>query len=309
MEVLDIFAMREAGQVEDAYTAISEIYATHHGPHTSLCMFLCAYDMLKLKVKAGDGRTARRLLAVMVKAYPDFQDNDNRFAVMLSRSALAIDKLFDNFNLVYFKPWFDRMPDNCWEPYTVDGHLVPSLGQQIVNHLLKNIDRRDIDYITKVAGLFRKAVQMAPNYKLNLRHFAQMHALLGNSDQAVEAYKHLLRRYHDSYLYGELARLIDDKAQKMALYCQAIIRQPREEFRAKYHLELGLLLLAQGMKNRAAYEIGKCVEIRLRYNHPLTPFIERQRSRVAGVEPVSESDEKTLYDRSKPVVDALLAMH
>ena len=63
------------------------------------------------------------------------------------------------------------------------------------------------------------------------------------------------------------------------------------------------------MKNRAAYEIGKCVEIRLRYNHPLTPFIERQRSRVAGVEPVSESDEKTLYDRSKPVVDALLAMH
>lgn len=306
MEVRDIFALRKEGKVEEAYSAISGIYAVHHGPHTNLCMFWCASDMLKARAKDNNAKEARRLLGQMVKIYPTINDHDGRAARAISKGALAMDRMVEGFNLVYFMPWFDKLADDDWQPYTVDGHRVPSLGQQIVNHLMKDIQQRDVDYINKVIGLFRVAIQKAPNYKQNLRHYAHLHTFLGNSGKAFDTYKALLRRYHDSYLYGELARLVTDDVQKTALYCQAIVHQPREEFRAKYHLELAMLLLKQNLKGRAAYELGQCVAIRRKYNHPLTPFIYRQLDRVKGVTAVSAADEHILYDRSKAVVDEML---
>lgn len=307
MEVRDVFALRKEGKAEEAYAAISEIYAVHHGTHTNLCMFLCASDMLKIRLKEKNVKEARRLLGQMVKIYPAVNDGDCRAARAISRGALAMDRLVEGFNLVYFMPWFDKLTDEDWQPYTVNGHCVPSLGQQIVNHLMKNVQDKDVDYINKVMGIFSIAVRKAPYYKQNLRHYAQIHSFLGNSDKAFDTYKSLLRRYHDSYLYAELARLVTDNNQKIALYCQAIIHQPREEFRAKYHLELALLLLKQNLKSRAAYEFSQCVAIRTKFHHPVTPFIQRQLDLIKGVTAVSAADEHVLYSRSKAVVDRIIA--
>lgn len=306
MEVRDIFTLRKEGKAEEAYSAISGIYAVHHGPHTNLCMFWCASDMLKIRAKENNAKETRRLLGQMVRIYPTIIDQDGRGARAVSKGALAMDRMVEGFNLVYFMPWFDKLADEDWQPYTVDGHRVPSLGQQIVNHLMKDIQQRDVDYINKVIGLFRVAMQKAPNYKQNLRHYAQLHTFLGNSGKALDTYKALLRRYHDSYLYAELARLVTDNTQKIALYCQAIVHQPREEFRAKYHLELAMLLLKQNLNGRAAYELNQSVAIRRKYNHPLTPFIYRQLDKVRGVTAVSAADEHILYDRSKAVVGEML---
>lgn len=306
MEVRDIFAMRKDGKVEEAYKAIREIYATHHGPHTNLCMFWCCSDMLKLYVKEKNAKAARRMLGQMVKIYPTIDDNDYRAARAISKGALAMDKLVEDFNLVYFMDMFNKLTDEDWKPYIVNNHQVPSLGQQIANHLLKDIPNRDEDYLLKVMDLFRIAMQKAPRYKLNLRHYAQLHSRLGNSDKAIETYKKLLLRYHDSYLYAELAKLITDNTQKIALYCQAILHQPHEEFRAKYHLELALLLIKQNLLSRAAYEMNQCVTIRQKYNRPISPFIQRQIDKVKGAVPVSNIDEQALYNRSKIVVDMLL---
>lgn len=306
MEVRDVFAMRKEGRVEEAYKAISEIYATHHGPHTNLCMFWCASDMLKLRAKEKNADEARRLLGLMVKIYPTIKDDDGRAARAVSKGALAMDKLREDFNLVYFMPWFNKLTDEDWKPYTVDNHRVPSLGQQIVNHLMSRLGDRDASYIEQVSELFRKALQLQPAYKENLRHLAQMHALLSQSDKAIEVYKRLLRRHHDSYLYGELAGLVSDDTQKTALLCQAIMNQRREEFRAKYHLELALLLMRLKLMHRAAYELRRCVAIRQKYGHPLTPFIQRQADRLKDVQPVSDTDEQALYIRSKAVVDGML---
>lgn len=306
MEVRDVFAMRKDGRVEEAYAAISDIYAVHHGPHTNLCMFWCSSDMLKLRVKENNAKEARRLLGQMVKIYPDIKDDDGRAARAISKGALAMDKMVKDFNLVFFMPWFNKLTDEDWKPYIVDNHRVPSLGQQVVNHLMKDIQTRSVDYINNVAALFGTAMQKAPHDKQNLRHYAQVHSFLGNSGKALETYKSLLHRYHDSYLYAELAKLVSDDTQKIALYCQAIVNQRREEFRAKYHLELALLLLKQNLIGRAAYEMGRCVEIRIKYNHPVTPFIQHQLDRVRDTTPVTGIDEQTLYNRSKAVVDALI---
>lgn len=307
MEVRDIFALRkEEGRAEDAYRAISEIFAVHQGPHTNVCMFWCASDLVRQRIKEKNVSEARRLLGQMVKVYPTIKDDDKRAARAISRAALDMDKLTTDFNLLYFIPWFNLLTDEDWLPKIVDGRRVPSLGQQIVNHLMRDIVNCDAAYIEKVTDLFRIALQKQPRYKENLRHLAQMQAALSQSDKAIGTYKALLRRYHDSYLYWELAKLVGDNAAKTALLCQAVVNQRREEFRAKYHLELAVLLMKQNLLPRAAYELRQCIELRNRHRQPITSYIQRLRLRLSGVQPVSQSDEQAMYDRSKAFVTRLI---
>lgn len=176
MEVKEIFAMRKEGRVEEAYRAISEIYAVHQGPHTNLCMFWCASDMFKLRAKEKNAKEARRYLGQMVKVYTTINDDSHLAARAISKAALAMDKMVENFNLVYFVGMFNKLTDEDWKPYIVNGHKVPSLGQQIVNHLLKNIETRNLDYIHSIIGIFRVAVQKDPKY--NQKNYQRMKAAI-----------------------------------------------------------------------------------------------------------------------------------
>lgn len=307
MEVRDIFALRkEGGKEEEAYRAISEIFAVHRGKHTNSCMFWCTSDLFRLRAKEKNAKEARRLLGQLVKLYPLLEDDDKRAARAVSRAALAMDKLVQEFNLVYFMPWFNQFTDEDWQPQTINGHKVPSLAQQVVNHLMRHVCERDAEYIDQVTGLFRIAMQKQPNYKENLRHLAQMQVELSRSKEAIEIYKKLLRRYHDSYLYRELAKLEIDDVAKTALLCQAVVNQRREEFRAKYHVELAVQLMKQEIWGRAAYELQQYVDICKRQNRPLTPYIMRLRQRLYGAKPVERADEEAFYKRSMAYVEQIL---
>ena len=67
MEVRDVFELRKEGRVEEAYRAISEIYAHHQGPHTNLCMFWCSSDMLRKYAREENVKSMRQTLGSMVK--------------------------------------------------------------------------------------------------------------------------------------------------------------------------------------------------------------------------------------------------
>ncbi len=306
MEVREVFAMRKEGHYEEAYRAIMQLYAIHRGPHTNLCMFWCTNDLFKLRAKEKRTAEARRLLLQLVRLYPQTPDRIGQGNRAIINAALAMDRLVDDFNLIYFMPWFNRMTDADWQPYMAGGHKVPSLGQQVVNHLLKDLPKRDAAYIDQIADLFRKAFEKAPYYKGNLRHLAQMHSLVGHTDKAVDAYKLLLKRHHDSYLYTELAKLLTDNTQKIALYCQAIVHQWREEYTAKYHLELAWLMHAT-LPRRAAFELARYMDIKQRYNQRVVPSALRLQTILKEVTPVSSSEEQTLYERSEKAVERILA--
>lgn len=76
MEVRDIFALRKAGKVEDAYELIREKYKTYHGRHTSLCMFWCASDVLQLRLEEGRIDEAKLILRSLERMLPNMPDED-----------------------------------------------------------------------------------------------------------------------------------------------------------------------------------------------------------------------------------------
>jgi hypothetical protein len=55
MTVKDIFELRKEGKIEEAYQAILPMYRIHHGKYTSLAMFWCAVDMMKLLLSRAVG--------------------------------------------------------------------------------------------------------------------------------------------------------------------------------------------------------------------------------------------------------------
>lgn len=300
MEVRDVLAMRKEGRVADAYQAINDIYASHQGPYTNLCMFLCASDMEKLEAMNKQTKVAKLLLWKMVKLYPTIDDNQGKAARAISKAALTLDRMLKDFNLIYFMPWFSKLTTDDWNDYIHNDHRVPSLCQQIVNHLLKDIPHRNIDYISKVLPMFQKAMSINPNYKENLRHYAQIQNFLGNRDKAVETYRHLLQRYHDSYLYADLADIVTDKSKKVILFCCAIVNQRTEKFCSLYHFRLALLL-KDTLPHNAAYEIIRCMTIRKKNDFQITPIIQQTFDSLHDVQPVSEIDEQALYTRSMNV--------
>ncbi len=76
MEVRDIFALRKAGKIEEAYDLIREKYKTYHGHYTSLCMFWCASDVLQLRVEEGRIDEARQILLALEHMLPNLPDED-----------------------------------------------------------------------------------------------------------------------------------------------------------------------------------------------------------------------------------------
>ncbi len=76
MEVRDIFALRKAGKIEEAYNLIREKYKTYHGHYTSLCMFWCASDVLQLRLEEGRFDEARQIFLALEHMLPNLPDDD-----------------------------------------------------------------------------------------------------------------------------------------------------------------------------------------------------------------------------------------
>jgi hypothetical protein len=99
MTVKEIFELRRAGRVEEAYQAILPMYRVHHGKYTSLAMFWCAADMVKLllsKALEKDEESiaayheAEKIFMSMQRLYPKIYDDTGAAQQTLNNLAEAL---------------------------------------------------------------------------------------------------------------------------------------------------------------------------------------------------------------------------
>ena len=67
MTVKEVFELRRAGRVEEAYRAILPMYRVHHGKYTTLAMFWCAADMMNLLLSRAVDSTEISIAALKLK--------------------------------------------------------------------------------------------------------------------------------------------------------------------------------------------------------------------------------------------------
>lgn len=104
MTVKEVFELRRAGKVDEAYDAILPMYKVHHGKYTTLAMFWCAVDKINLlltRVVGSDEESltslaeAERILMSVERLYPKMYDDQGsgRQAIDNLRAALTDTRL------------------------------------------------------------------------------------------------------------------------------------------------------------------------------------------------------------------------
>ena len=80
MTVIEIYALRKQGKVEEAYEAIRPIYREHKGKFTTLCMFWTASDVFKLRLEQGCVEEAEKIYKAMQRIQSSVEDDERHSA-------------------------------------------------------------------------------------------------------------------------------------------------------------------------------------------------------------------------------------
>lgn len=307
MEVRDIFKLRKEGKTEEAYAAIRPMYAIHKGRYTTICMFWVGTDMMQLRYRQRRLEEAYKIFLALLHLYPTMDDTDGHGQSALMRAALVVFDHNPKFSMLDFitKWGIDKLSEDDWTFGKANGHVVPSLGMRIVGKVFKEVTGNPtVDMALKAAPILAESLKHSPYNMNNQRYKAIIYKIMGKTDKAINIYRHLIAHHHQSYLYQELAALVQDERQKVALLCRAIATQREQKFTQKMRLELAGLLYATD-KPRARYELDRCIAIRKASGFNTTWQMQNLSASLEGIAPVDEKDEKEFYRLQGAVVDQL----
>lgn len=305
MEVRDIFELRKQGKIEEAYAAIRPMYAAHKGKYTTLAMFWTASDILRKRLSEKRHEESVKIFEALLRILPNISDDDHRAHSSITSAALRLCDEVPGWSMLDFieKYGVENLTEADWEVKkpTDDSSTterkfdLPSTGQRILTHCFHEFQQQPTaDNALKMMPLLEEAMRRQPRNKHNRRYMAVIYGLMGNREKAVEIYKDLLQRSHDSWLYAELAELTDDAGERAALLCRAIMNQRQEKFRSGYHLSLAKELLGRD-DARAAHELQRCLAIRQSLGFHPTRETDELAKKLEGVKPVTLADEQMFY--------------
>lgn len=305
MTVKEVFQLRKQGKIEEAYEAIRPMYAVHQGKYTTLCMFWTASDILKKRIMEQRLDEAEKIFKALLRVFPNIEDKDGRALSSILYEAVTLDKEIKDFSMLDFVSQLkvERLSDEDWKTITapaVDGnpsHPIPSVAQQLLTCAFHEIQEdATVDNALKAMPLLQEAMRRYPRNKNCQRYLAVVYRIMGEKDKAIDIYQQLLKHNRDSYLYAELAELIDEPGKKAVLFCQAIQNQRQEKFRMGYRLELARLLMDRD-KSKAAYELQKCIATRKAQGFGVTKEMQQMLQQLTGIQPVIDAEQQAFYKK------------
>lgn len=297
MEVKDIFALRRQGRTEEAYEAIRPMYAAHKGRYTTLAMFWVAVDMMRFRYQQRRLEDAYKIFLSLMRLYPTMDDGDRKGQSAMMRAALLVFDHNPSFSMLKFiEEWgITRLTDEDWTMGQANGHPVQSTAMRIVGKVFKEVEARPTtEMALRAAPILAEALKHSPYNMNNQRYKAMIYRIMGKRDKAVNIYWHLIQHHRQSYLYHELAELVDDRDTKIALLCRAITTQREEKYRQRMRFTLAGLLFGTD-KARARYELDKCIAARKQAGYAITWEMQNLIASLAEVQPVSDADQKSFY--------------
>lgn len=93
MTVKEIFDLRRAGKIEEAYEAIKPMYAVHKGKYTTLCMFWTARDIFNLRLQQGRIEEAEKIFKALKRVLPNIEDSGGNAAAFMQYAARRLEDI------------------------------------------------------------------------------------------------------------------------------------------------------------------------------------------------------------------------
>jgi len=309
MTVKDIFELRKQGKAEEAYAAIRPMYAVHHGHYTTICMFWCASDVLKIRLEQQRADEALKIFRALMKLYPTMEDKEHRAHRQLLYHAIALrEALPGTFSMVAFleSGALESLTADDWKATVVNGHPMPSLAAQLIggiNHELQATPT--VDLALRCTPILQEALRHNRSNMTLLRLMALIYRISGEPAKAVEIYKQLLRKHHQSYLYSELASLATQPGNKLPLLAKALLTQREEKFRPKLHIQIAEMLESTN-KEMAAYNLQESIRIRQAGGFHVSQQQLAMAERLAGVRAATASEGRRFLEGIAEKVTAMI---
>lgn len=322
--IQEIFEMRKNGQFEQAYEAVLPMYREHHGHYTTLCMFWTATDVMRLRIEADKCAEAEQIFASLRALYPNLQDKDrsaartlNRLALLLASKEQELRKLQQyqsmkrqddataaesmTFSLLDYMTDFGQhyLGEEDWQMSEFNGHPIPSFATKIISRIFHEVTSEpecEFERLKSALDMVEIGLQHAPRNRHLLRYQANLIYRSGDRKRAVSLYRQLTRNTRDAYLYSELASMLDDPNEQVALLAKAIQCQRTEAFAQRDRLTLASLL-KDTFPQHAAYELQQVLALRESLGqHPNRTIIDLQKS-LANITPASSANQHEFYQR------------
>lgn len=309
MTVKDVFELRKQGRIEEAYEAIRPMYAVHKGKYTTLAMFWTGSDIMRKRLTEKRHTEARKIFEALLHVLPNIDDKDGKAHASVMGAAVLLGETVQGFNTLAFISDYatSHLRETDWQafiPEKKEGETdnkrqfpLPSNAQRLLTQAFHQLRRQPtVDNALVIMPMLQEALRRRPYDKNHQRQMAVVYGIMGEREKAANLYKQMLTRYHDSWLYADLAQLTDDPGHKAALLCQAITHQRQKQFRSGYHLQLAQLL-ADRDPSRAAHELQQCIAIRKAEGHPITKPISELSAKLSSVTPTTLAAQSDFYRR------------
>ena len=306
MTVKEVFELRKQGRIEEAYETIRPMYAVHQGHYTTICMFWCASDVLRLRIEQGRMDEALKIFQALVRLYPSMDDMKGRLGhLTLLNHALALsDKWPEQFSMIDFMEngGLESLDEADWKPSQVvptpeevaqgkKPHPLPSTAAQLVSAVRRELEATPTpEQALRCVPVLQEALRHSRQNMHFLRLMALIYQITGETQKAVSIYRELLERPHpQGYLYSEMAALATRTENKLPLLAKALLLQREERFRTKLHIQLAGLLIEQNPP-LAAYHLQESIRIRQAGGFHISAQQQQLAKQLESVQPVSPAE-------------------
>ena len=306
MTVKEVFELRKQGRVEEAYEAIRPMYAVHQGHYTTICMFWCASDVLRLRIEQDRTDEALKIFQALVRLYPGMDDTKGRLGhlTLLNHALSLSEKWPEQFSMIDFMEngGLESLDAEDWKPGQVvptpeemaqgkKAHPLPSTAARLVSAVHRELEASPTpEQALRCVPVLQEALRHSRNNMHFQRLMALIYQITGETQKAVGIYRELLRRPHpQSYLYSEMAALATRPENKLPLLAKALLTQREERFRTKLHTQLAELLAAQNPP-LAAYHLQESIRIRQAGGFHISAQQHQLAQQLQAVQPVSPAE-------------------
>lgn len=287
MEVKDIFELRKQGKIEEAYEAIRPMYAVHQGHYTTIAMFWCASDMIKLRIKQQRVDEALKIFQALQRLYPNLDDADRKGHNAMLRHAISLSEATPLFSIVDFleNGGLESLDANDWKNLEVNGHPMPSIVSRLIGRVYHELeDNPTPEFGLRCTPILNEALRHSRNNMNYLRLMALIYKITGETQKAIDIYKKLLQKHHQSYLYSELAALATQTSNKIPLLSKAILMQKEEKFRVKLYFQLAMLL-TDSHPQIAAFYLNESIRLRKEGGFHVSQQQQQMEKQLQGIQP------------------------
>lgn len=218
------------------------------------------YRYIKAHLQQLAPQEATTLLSYWLAIAPDRPDMTGSYMMML---AAQLRKLHpDGFSLAAYcrNAGLDLLRDDDYQAtigHTADGQTTTyqPLAAKVATGLYKELKQsRNPEAAREFLPFFEMVARRCTSFEYSALYIANLHAWMGQKDQAIAMLRQQLQRRQQWYLWKHLGELLDTRL-RLSCYCKALTLCDDDKYLGDIHLWLALQLEASA-PDRAAAEIG-----------------------------------------------------